>query len=118
MVASACGPIVQQPKPRTLVQIAPLKPEPAPAPAKPAMTMVKKIQLIEKVLEDIRPSLKMDGGNAELIDVDGDTVYLHLTGACMGCSSSGLTIAGIQERLMLAFGKPMRVVPSKPTAEA
>lgn len=118
LAATAKPTLVQQPTPRTLVQIAPLKPEPAPAPAKPAMTMVRKIQLIEKVLEDIRPSLKMDGGNAELIDVDGDTVYLHLTGACMGCSSSGLTIAGIQERLMLAFGKPMRVVPSKPTAEA
>ncbi len=60
----------------------PLKPtEPEPAPVKrPVMTTLQKVRLVEKAIEDIRPFLKADGGDCELVDVDGDAVYVKLSG--------------------------------------
>lgn len=80
----------------------------APAP----MTMVQKIQKISAVIDEMRPQFQMDGGNIELVDVDGDTVMVAMSGSCMNCQSSGITISGIQERLMLALGRPVRVIPA------
>ena len=80
----------------------------APAP----MTMVQKIQKISAVIDEMRPQFQMDGGNIELVDVDGDTVMVAMSGSCMNCQSSGITISGIQERLMLTLGRPVRVVPA------
>ncbi|ACH83464.1 MULTISPECIES: Fe-S cluster assembly protein NifU [Acidithiobacillus] len=82
--------------------------KPAPAP----MTMVQKIQKISAVIDEMRPQFQMDGGNIELVDVDGDTVMVAMSGSCMNCQSSGITISGIQERLMLTLGRPVRVVPA------
>ncbi|WP_414041733.1 Fe-S cluster assembly protein NifU [Acidithiobacillus sp. M4-SHS-6] len=80
----------------------------APAP----MTMVQKIQKISAVIDEMRPQFQMDGGNIELVDVEGDTVMVAMSGSCMNCQSSGITISGIQERLMLTLGRPVRVVPA------
>jgi NifU-like protein len=76
------------------------------------MTMVQKIQKISAVIDEMRPQFQMDGGNIELVDVDGDTVMVAMSGSCMNCQSSGITISGIQERLMLTLGRPVRVVPA------
>ncbi|MHB1230563.1 MAG: Fe-S cluster assembly protein NifU [Halothiobacillus sp.] len=78
----------------------------------PGMTLVQKIQKISAVIDDMRPQFKMDGGDIQLVDVDGDTVSVAMSGACMGCQMSGITISGIQERLMLTLGRPVRVVPA------
>lgn len=87
----------------------------AAAPAKPAaaapMTNLRKMQIISETLEALRPQLKRDGGDIELIDIDGDNVYVKLTGACMGCQMAGATVYGVQEQLMLAVGRPLRVIP-------
>lgn len=92
---------------------APVPPVPAPSPAAPRpLTNVQKIQRIAAVIEELRPQFQLDGGDVELVDVDGDTVYVAMSGACMGCQMSGLTISGIQERLMLVLGRPVRVVPA------
>src|SRR5512146_481302 len=40
---------------------------------------------VEKVLDRIRPALQADGGDVELVDVDGGVVKVRLTGACGGC---------------------------------
>ncbi len=80
--------------------------------AAPALTLVQKIQKISAVIDDMRPQFQMDGGNIELVDVEGDTVKLAMSGSCMNCQSSGVTIAGIQERLMLTLGRPVRVIPA------
>jgi len=48
---------------------------------------------VEKVIEKIRPSLQMDGGNIELVDVTDDgIVKVKLTGACGTCPMSQLTL--------------------------
>ena len=57
------------------------------------MTTLQKIKKIEEVLErEIRPTLKKDGGDIELVDVDGDFVTVSLRGACAGCQSSRTTL--------------------------
>lgn len=44
-------------------------------------------QLLEDVLDAIRPSFQADGGDIELIGVDDETgvVTVEMTGACAGC---------------------------------
>ena len=61
--------------------------------------------LSEKVtnaLETIRPYLKADGGDVELVQVsDEGIVEVRLTGACVGCPMSQMTLrAGIERALM------------------
>lgn len=63
------------------------------------MTALQKIKKIEEVLErEIRPGLKKDGGDIELIDVDGDFVIVSLRGACKSCSKSQTTIKEYVEK--------------------
>ena len=48
----------------------------------------------------VRPYLMADGGNVELVEVDGPVVYLRLQGACGSCPSSLTTMTmGIKRRL-------------------
>lgn len=57
------------------------------------MTTLQKIKKIEEVLErEIRPGLRKDGGDIELIDVDGDFVMVSLRGSCKSCAKSQTTI--------------------------
>jgi len=70
-----------------------LQVEPKKAQKEQRMTTLQKIKKIEEVLErEIRPTLKRDGGDIELIDVDGDFVTVSLRGACAGCQSSRTTL--------------------------
>lgn len=55
---------------------------------------------IEKALDKIRPSLMADGGNVELVEVEGDLVKVKLTGACSGCPMSQITLKMGIERLL------------------
>lgn len=55
---------------------------------------------VEAVLEDIRPHLQADGGNVELVEIDGGVVKLRLLGACGSCPSSTMTLKmGIERAL-------------------
>ena len=64
---------------------------PAPKPGK-KLTTLQRIKLIEQTLEEqVRPVLKKDGGDVELVDVDGDTVKISFRGMCAGCRSAALT---------------------------
>jgi NifU-like protein len=68
-------------------------------PAKKRMTTLQKIKKIEDVLErEIRPGLRMDGGDIELIDVDGDFVIVSLRGQCTDCFKSQTTIKEFVEK--------------------
>ncbi len=65
------------------------------------MTTIQKIKKIENVLErEIRPTLRNDGGDIELIDVDGDTVIVALRGACGGCTRSTTTLKEYVEKTL------------------
>ena len=55
---------------------------------------------VETVLDDLRPYLMSDGGNVELVEIDGPIVKLRLQGACGSCPSSAMTLKmGIERRL-------------------
>jgi Fe-S cluster biogenesis protein NfuA len=56
---------------------------------------------VESVLDEIRPGLRQDGGDCELVDVtDEGIVKLRLTGACAGCPMSQMTLKmGIEATL-------------------
>ena len=57
------------------------------------LTNLQKIKKIEQTLEnDIKPALKKDGGNIELVDVDGNRVIVRLQGACATCTKSKETL--------------------------
>ena len=63
------------------------------------MTNVQKIKMIEEVFErEIRPTLRKDGGDIELIDVDGDIVVVSLRGACGSCAKSQTTLKEYVEK--------------------
>jgi len=47
---------------------------------------------VENALEKIRPALRADGGDIELIDVVDGVVKVRLTGACGGCPMSQMTL--------------------------
>jgi NifU-like protein len=70
-------------------------------PKKPKkLTNLQKIALIQEIIErEIRPGLQSDGGDIELIDIDGNKVIIALRGMCTGCVMSGVTINGVQDKL-------------------
>ncbi|ABB56482.1 NifU family protein [Synechococcus elongatus] len=55
---------------------------------------------VETVLDELRPYLIADGGNVELVELDGPIVKLRLNGACGSCPSSTMTLRmGIERKL-------------------
>ncbi|CAH2599522.1 Nitrogen fixation protein NifU [Rhodovastum atsumiense] len=92
-------------KPRARAKTSPLAAKPQ------QMTTLQRIRAIETAIEEIRPYLRADGGDCELVDVDGDRVLVRLSGACVGCQSATVTINGIQERLATKLGRGLRVIP-------
>jgi NifU-like protein len=69
--------------------------------APPPLTNIQKIAKIQEVIEkEVRPMLQQDGGDIELIDVDGNRVMVALRGMCTSCPSAQITLnVGIQEKL-------------------
>jgi NifU-like protein len=93
------------------IEISPLEPSSPIPPPSAGLTNLQRIRLIEEVIEELRPYLRKDGGDCELVDVDGSNVLVNLSGACVGCQMSSVTISGIQERLIAKLGTTVRVVP-------
>ncbi len=58
------------------------------------------VENVETVLDEMRPYLMSDGGNVELVELDGPIVKLRLQGACGSCPSSTMTLRmGLERRL-------------------
>ncbi|MDR2611510.1 MAG: Fe-S cluster assembly protein NifU [Deltaproteobacteria bacterium] len=79
---------------------------------KPArMTALKRIKLIEEAINtEIAPALMRDGGDIELVDVDGREVLVTLKGACASCPASKATLADfVTERLRALVDKEIVV---------
>ncbi|WP_027361293.1 Fe-S cluster assembly protein NifU [Halodesulfovibrio aestuarii] len=67
----------------------------------PNLSNIERMQLVMKVLnEEIRPRLKQDGGDVELIDIDGHFVKVALRGMCTSCPSSKLTLKNVVEKAL------------------
>ncbi|OYY92746.1 MAG: Fe-S cluster assembly protein NifU [Hydrogenophilales bacterium 28-61-23] len=82
-----------------------------PKPGK--LTNLQRIKRIEMVLDSVRPQLQRDHGDIELVDVDGKTIYVNMTGACAGCQMEAMTLQGIQQKLMEDLGEFVKIVPSR-----
>lgn len=59
-------------------------------------------ETVEAVLDEVRPMLRMDGGDCEVVDVDPEAgaVTLRLLGACDGCPLSMRTLKSGIERIV------------------
>ncbi len=54
---------------------------------------------IERVIEEeIRPLLRVEGGDIELVDIKDDLVYCRLTGACSSCPEAQQTLHKVVEK--------------------
>ena len=80
--------------------------EPAEKKAAPrkGLTNIQKMQLIqETIVKSIRPQLQRDGGDIELIDIDGPRVLIALRGMCANCVAAEATIKGQVEARLREF---------------
>ena len=64
-------------------------------------TVNKTKEIVLKAIEDLRPYLRNDGGDMELVEITKDNkVIVKLLGACQTCSvSTGTMKAGLEENL-------------------
>ncbi len=69
------------------------------------------IEPVKKVIDKVRPSLALDGGDIDFITVKEGKVYVQLKGACIGCSSSGTTLKyGVERQLRMDIHPELVVV--------
>ena len=81
--------------------------KPVPDTAGRRLTNLQKIKLIEETLErEIKPGLEKDGGDIELVDIDGDRVYVGLRGTCSSCPASEFTLKNYVETKLREFVSP------------
>jgi NifU-like protein len=90
--------------------------EEAPKKEVPRMTNLKRMQLVSKVIdEQIAPALRNDGGDIELLDVDGTEVYVSLRGACAKCANAKNTLKHLVEaRLRETVDTNINVIEGEP----
>jgi NifU-like protein len=75
------------------------------------LTNIEKIKLIGETIErEIRPALKRDNGDIELIDVDGDRVIVALRGMCANCAVAQFTLKDVVEAKLREFVTPELIV--------
>jgi Fe-S cluster biogenesis protein NfuA len=69
------------------------------------------LENVERTLDELRPYLMADGGNVEVVEIDGPIVKVRLQGACGSCPSSTMTLTmGIERKLREAFPEVSEVV--------
>jgi len=76
------------------------------APASP-----EREQIIRAVIDEVRPNLRRDGGDCELLEICGNKIMVRLTGACVLCKLSSATLEGIQAKIIERLGEFVRLVP-------
>lgn len=55
---------------------------------------------VKKLVDELRPYIQMDGGNVDFVKYEDNIVYLQLSGACVGCPSSQVTLKmGLERRI-------------------
>ncbi len=72
---------------------------------------------VTRVLEMVRPYMQSHGGDVELAEVRGDTVFVRLHGACNGCSMSAVTLRdGVEEAILSQIPeiRKVEVLPNEP----
>jgi NifU-like protein len=84
-------------------------------PVQSKLTNIQKIRLIEETIErEIRPSLKHDGGDIDLIDIIGNRVIVATRGACAVCKASDITLKHFVEQRLKELVSPDITVEETP----
>ena len=69
------------------------------------------LENVETVLDELRPFLMADGGNVEVVEIDGQIVKVRLQGACGSCPSSTMTLKmGIERKMRESIPEVSEVV--------
>jgi len=103
-----------------IAQVIREKAEAARQPKKKKMTNIQRIQMIQETLErEIRPALRKDGGDIELVDVDADQVVVSMRGTCAQCKVANFTLKEVVESKLREFvSDDLRVVEARSLEDA
>jgi len=68
------------------------------------LTNIQKIQLIQQTInEQIRPALRADGGDIELVDIEANKVIVAFRGMCAQCKLADVTMKDVVEAKLREF---------------
>lgn len=83
-----------------------------PESEKVALTQTQKVLKINNIIENrISAELRKDGGDIELVDIDGNKVLVKLKGSCSGCKNSTLTLKNfVEATLRESLGDEIEVI--------
>ncbi len=91
------------PKNLRIVPSAPLPREPTlpPGDGQPLLSPYQFAKKVERAMDQyVRPMLRKDGGDVEIIDIKDTLVYCQLRGVCAGCCSAGVTLKMMVEQTL------------------
>ncbi len=98
-------------RPKIAEIIASIREESAPEKKPARMTNLERIRRIQDALDrEIRPALQADGGDVELVDVDGTRVIVGLRGRCVDCQAADVTLSKVVESKLKELVDPAIVV--------
>lgn len=58
-------------------------------------------QSVEKLIDMVRPYIKRDGGDIEIVNIEDGIVYVKMLGACDGCIALDVTLKDGIENMLL-----------------
>ncbi len=71
------------------------------------LTNLQRMKLVQETLDrEVRPELKKDGGDLELVDIDGKVVKVRLLGMCSGCQVANFTLKDLVGSKLREFVEP------------
>ncbi|ANQ19206.1 Fe-S cluster assembly protein NifU [Vibrio natriegens] len=74
------------------------------------------VAIVESIIEQVRPSVQADGGDISLVDIEDNIIFVEMSGACVGCGLSGLTMANLEQKITQALGDAYTVFPVQQNA--
>ena len=77
------------------------------------MTAEERLRVIKDTIAQVRPAVLADGGDIELVAVEGHRVKVRLSGCCTTCSMAAHTLGAIRRLLLKALDMPVMVVPAE-----
>ncbi len=82
---------------------------------KPKMSNLMRMKMVSAAIEEkIAPALQNDGGNIELVDIDGSDVFVKLHGACGSCPHATETLKSfVEETLRNEVSADINVIEAK-----
>ena len=82
---------------------------------KPKMSNLMRMKMVSAAIEEkIAPALQNDGGDIELVDIDGSDVFVKLHGACGSCPHATETLKSfVEETLRKEVSADINVIEAK-----